>query len=75
MRVVQGIYIYLTPSNTTYVKHFISQVQTTNDDGGAYIYGLYVAGYANTTSAINAIDFKASSGNIDDGIIKLYGVS
>ena len=69
-------YLHLfDPSNTTFVKHFISQVQTTNDDGGAYIYGLYVAGYANTTSAINAIDFKASSGNIDDGIIKLYGVS
>jgi hypothetical protein len=52
-------YLHLfDPSNTTFVKHFISQVQTTNDDGGAYIYGLYVAGYGNTTSAINAVDFK-----------------
>jgi len=35
----------------------------------------YVAGYANTTSAINAINFQMSSGNIDDGIIKMYGVA
>ena len=33
------------------------------------------AGYINTTSAINAIQFKMSSGNIDSGVIKLYGVS
>jgi hypothetical protein len=36
---------------------------------------MYMAGYANTTSAINAIQFKMSSGNIDSGTIKLYGVS
>jgi hypothetical protein len=34
----------------------------------------FIAGYGNTTSAINAIRFEMSSGNIDDGIIKLYGV-
>jgi hypothetical protein len=34
----------------------------------------YIAGYGNTTSAVNAIQFKFGSGNIDDGIIKLYGV-
>jgi hypothetical protein len=32
------------------------------------------AGYGNTTSAINAVRFQMSSGNIDDGIIKMYGV-
>jgi hypothetical protein len=35
----------------------------------------FVAGYFNTTSAINAIDFKMSSGNIDDGTISLYGLA
>jgi hypothetical protein len=35
----------------------------------------FVAGYFNTTSAINAINFQMSSGNIDDGIIKMYGVA
>ena len=32
------------------------------------------AGYGNTTSAINAINFKMSSGNIGAGTIYLYGI-
>ena len=59
------------PSSTTYVKHWIYN--------GAYVGANdacienFYAGYFNTTSAINAIDFKMSSGNFD-GTIKLYGV-
>jgi hypothetical protein len=34
----------------------------------------YAAGYGNTTSTINAIRFQMSSGNIDAGTIKLYGI-
>jgi hypothetical protein len=34
-----------------------------------------MGGYFNTTSAINAIDFKMSTGNIDSGVIKMYGLS
>jgi hypothetical protein len=60
------------PSSTTYVKHFIGRVSNTNITAQAG--DNYFAGYANTTSAINAIQFKFSSGNIDDGIIKMYGV-
>jgi hypothetical protein len=61
------------PSSTTFVKHFVSNVNTyTFHD---YIINAYSAGYGNTTSAIDAVQFKFSSGNIDDGIIKLYGVS
>jgi hypothetical protein len=60
------------PSSTTYVKHFIAN---TNNYFASDLSGnLYVAGYGNTTSAVNAIQFKMSSGNIADGIIKLYGV-
>ena len=62
-----------SPSDTTFVKHFLGTVQyceTTN-----YSINSFVAGYGNTTSAINAVDFKMSSGNIDSGVIKLYGVS
>jgi len=58
------------PSSTTYVKHFISRINTTYGASQEEL----VAGYFNTTSAINAIRFKFSTGNIDDGIIKLYGV-
>ena len=61
------------PSNDIFVKHFIS----TNNNAVSSDYSIarYNAGYFNTTSAINAIDFKMSSGNIDSGVIKLYGVS
>ena len=34
-----------------------------------------MAGYFNTTSAINAIQFKMSSGNIDSGTIEMYGIN
>ena len=32
------------------------------------------AGYFNTASAVDAIQFKMESGNIDAGTIKLYGI-
>ena len=35
----------------------------------------YAHGYGNTTSAIDAVQFKMSSGNTDAGVIKLYGIS
>ena len=60
------------PSSTTYVKHFMSNSNYTHSASISLNY--YVAGYGNTTSAVNAIDFKMASGNIDDGTIILYGV-
>ena len=35
---------------------------------------VYSAGYGNTTSAIDGVRFKMSSGNIDAGTIKMYGI-
>jgi hypothetical protein len=61
------------PSDTTFVKHWISEHNGMHHDN-ITVNGRS-AGYANTTSAINAVRFQMSSGNIDDGIIKLYGVS
>ena len=64
-----------SPSSSVFVKHFI---QTSNSYGSAsndYSRNQFFAGYMNTTSVINAIQFKMSSGNIDSGVIKLYGVS
>ena len=67
-----GILHLFDPSNTTFVKHFIF---VGNDcDPGDFSTNRFVAGYANTTSAINAIQFKFASGNIDAGTFKLYGV-
>jgi hypothetical protein len=60
------------PSSTTYVKHFMGTSNFSHK--GDFTVECFYAGYFNTTSAINAIDFKMSSGNIDDGVIKLYGV-
>ena len=66
-------YLHLfDPSNTTFVKHFIAVVV---HESGGYQWNAYTAGYGNTTSAIDAIQFSMHSGNIDSGIIKLYGVS
>ena len=61
------------PSSTTFVKHFITNVNSSTN-ANRTLHSLF-AGYGNTTSAINAVRFQMSSGNIDDGIIKLYGVS
>jgi len=60
------------PSSTVFVKHFIL-------NGNVCFTGrsvnVFHGGYGNTTSAVNAIDFKFSSGNIDSGVIQLYGIS
>jgi len=61
------------PSNTTFVKHFISEAPATISNDNLEI--LYVSGYHNTTSAINAVSFKFESGNIESGTIIMYGVS
>jgi hypothetical protein len=60
------------PSSTTFVKHFIAR--TNSHDPTDYSIDSYVAGYFNTTSAIDAMQFKFSSGNIDTGDICLYGI-
>ena len=62
------------PSSTTYVKHFIS---TSNNEAGtnSTSTNYFTAGYFNTQSAIDAFKFQMNTGNIDDGIIKMYGVS
>ena len=61
------------PSSTTFVKHFIANGNSYNHND--YSNNNFTAGYFNTTSAIDAVRFQMSSGNIDDGIIKMYGVS
>jgi len=66
-------YLHLfAPSSTTYVKHFIAQLCT---ESFVQNRNQFTAGYGNTTSAVNAVTFKFSSGTIDDGIIKMYGVA
>ena len=61
------------PSSTTFVKHFISRV--TNCGRNDHARSENAAGYFNTTSAIDEIQFKFHSGNIDSGTITLYGIN
>ena len=67
-----GHLVLYNPSNTTFVKHFMSN---TNSLNGGYTQEEFYAGYFNTTLAVTNLKFQMSSGNIDDGIIKMYGVS
>jgi hypothetical protein len=69
---VSGSLSLFNPSSTTYVKHFIIDSNAYADSD--YVTRTLVAGYCNTTVAIDGVQFSFSSGNIDDGIIKLYGV-
>ena len=61
------------PSSTTSVKHFLCRIN--NYQTSDYSQDIYVSGYFNTTSAIDAIQFKMGSGNIDSGTIEMYGIN
>ena len=68
------LYLF-NPSSTTFVKHFLANGTGFVVDGGnPKQFTMYVAGYGNTTSAIDAVQFSMASGNIDAGTIKLYGI-
>ena len=62
------------PSSTTFVKHFISNVNYVSDDDTTHFVTNYVAGYCNVTAAIDAVQFKLDTNNIQSGTIKLYGI-
>ena len=73
---VSGEILLFDPSSTTFVKHFTSTTQTASDGGSDdFSDNAYIAGYFNTTSAINAVQFKFPSGNIDSGTIEMYGIN
>jgi hypothetical protein len=66
-----GTMFLFNPSSTTFVKHFMVTMNTLTE--ADYSVNEYTGGYCNTTSAVNAIDFKMTSGTFD-GKIKLYGI-
>jgi hypothetical protein len=70
--ICSGEIFLFNPSSTTFVKHFISRMQQMAYNNASA--DTYVAGYGNTTSAIDGVQFKMASGNIDVGTIKLYGI-
>ena len=70
---ISGEMFLFSPSSTTFVKHFLSRCNL--DTGGAETESDFVAGYCNVTVAIDGVDFKFSSGNIDSGTIYMYGIA
>ena len=67
-----GEIFLFNPSSTTFVKHFMTKANSSSGEGLPFTN--YTAGYGNTTSAITGVKFVMSSGNIDSGTIKLYGI-
>ena len=68
-----GFLRLFNPSSTTFVKHFHGTIQFNSENGQST--NSFVAGYNNVTAAIDAVQFKMSTGNIDAGTITLYGIN
>jgi hypothetical protein len=67
-----GEIFLFSPSSTTFVKHFLIRSSVT--EHGNYYVDYHIAGYCNVTAAIDGVQFSFSTGNIDSGTIKLYGI-
>ena len=67
-----GEMFLFAPSSTTFVKHFM--IVNQSNTHASYSLNEFSAGYCNTTSVVDGVRFKMSSGNIDSGTIKLYGI-
>ena len=68
---LSGLLTLFNPSSTTYVKHFISSANAYREDDISMAHK--IAGYGNTTSAVNAIRFQFDTGNMD-GTILMFGI-
>jgi len=69
---INGYLHIFNPAGTTYVTHFYSDFHGVHNGYTAKRW--VTAGYFNITGAITAVDFKQSSGNLDSGTIKVWGV-
>ena len=70
---MSGYLRIFNPASTTFVKHFLSEVSANNTNNK--LEQNFIAGYANTTSAINAVKFVTSANLIESGDFLLFGVS
>lgn len=69
-------YLHLyAPSDTTFKKHFYAKTICRHESTPYFTIAGFSAGYLNTTSAINAVNFQMLSGNIDAGEILMYGIT
>ena len=60
------------PASTTFVKNFYAR--GTGTLYHQYVQDQFTAGYINDTAAMTSIRFQMSSGNINAGKIKMYGI-
>ena len=69
---VSGTLYLFIPSSTTFIKNWINHSHSYS--GGDFSLDGFQAGYINTTSAIDAIQFKMTDDEIDTGTISMYGI-
>ena len=67
-----GELYFFSPSNTTFAKNYLARTQANHE--AEYTMDSFIGGYIDTTSAVNAIRFSVSAGNMDGGVIKMYGI-
>ena len=67
-----GILSIFNPADTTFMKHWLHNMSGMQRND--YAFNEFMAGYFNTTSAINAVKFEFGAGAIDAGDICLYGI-
>ena len=72
---VSGYMHLFNPSSTTFVKHFIAVTNGQSAQATNQSFNYFTAGYCNVTAAIDAVQFKMRTGNIDAGTITLYGIN
>ena len=69
---ITGTLHLFEPSSTTFVKHFLANVSMSGSAND--VHNSYASGYCNVTAAIDGVQFAMTSGNIDAGTIKMYGI-
>ena len=68
-------YLHLyDPASSVFVKHFIAKMNFQTNSSAPYSMDTFVAGYVNTTTSLTRVQFKMDGGDIDSGVIKLYGI-
>jgi len=68
-------FLYLfNPSSTTFIKHFLARTAHTMRETFPGQTDNFTSGYFNTTSAIDAVQFKFASDEIQAGTIGMFGV-
>jgi len=71
---ISGTLQLFFPSSTTFVKHFKANINSIKAGSSPEMKNSFSSGYCNVTAAIDAVQFKMGSGNMDSGTIKLYGI-